>query len=77
MSLPSRAQSDLEDRANKVLDILQLVLSANVCDEVRNMLLERIKDAMSEAGLEGVEASEFIDEVTKMLVKVLTEDDKK
>ena len=77
MSLPSRAQSDLEDRANKVLDILQLVLSANVCDEVRNMLLERIKDAMSEAGLEGVEASEFIDEVTKMLVEVLTEDDKK
>ena len=77
MSLPSRAQSDLEDRANKVLDILQLVLSANVCDEVRNMLLERIKDAMSEAGLKGVEASEFIDEVTKMLVEVLTEDDKK
>tara|TARA_R100000306_G_C4278378_1_gene93778 strand:+ start:101 stop:334 length:234 start_codon:yes stop_codon:yes gene_type:complete len=77
MSLPSRAQSDLEDRANKVLDILQLVLSANVCDEVRNMLLERIKDAMSEAGLEGVEASEFIDEVTKMLVGVLTEDEKK
>ena len=77
MSLPSREQSDLEDRANKVLDILQLVLSANVCDEVRNMLLERIKDAMSEAGLEGVEASEFIDEVTKMLVEVLTEDDKK
>ena len=77
MSLPSAAQSDLEDRANKVLDILQLVLSANVCDEVRNMLLERIKDAMSEAGLKGVEASEFIDEVTKMLVEVLTEDDKK
>ena len=77
MSLPSRAQSDLEDRAEKVLDILQLVLSANVCDEVHSMLIERIKDAMSEAGLEGVEASEFIDEVTKMLVKVLTEDDKK
>ena len=77
MSLPSRAQSDLEDRAEKVLDILQLVLSANVCDEVHSMLIERIKDAMSEAGLEGVEASEFIDEVTKMLVGVLTEDDKK
>ena len=71
MSLCSRAQADLEDRANKVLDILQLVLSANVCDEVRNMLLERIKDAMSEAGLEGVEASEFLDETTKMLIKVL------
>ena len=77
MSLPSRAQSDLEDRANKVLDILQLVLSANVCDEVRNMLLERIKDAMSEAGLEGAEASEFLDETTEMLIKVLTEDNKK
>jgi len=77
MSLPSRAQSDREDRAEKVLDILQLVLSANVCDEVHSILIERIKDAMSEAGLEGVEASEFIDEVTEMLVKVLTEDDKK
>ena len=77
MSLPSAAQSDLEARAEKVLDILQLVLSANVCDEVRNMLLERIKDAMSEAGLEGVEASEFIDETTEMLIKVLTEDNKK
>jgi len=41
------------------------------------MLLERIKDAMSEAGLKGVEASEFLDEVTKMLVEVLTEDKKK
>ena len=77
MSLPSRAQSDLEDRAEKVLDILQLVLSANVCDEVHSMLIERIKDAMSEAGLEGVEASEFLEETTKMLVEVLTEDDKK
>ena len=77
MSLPSRAQSDLEDRAEKVLDILQLVLSANVCDEIHNMLIERIKDAMSEAGLEGVEASEFLEETTKMLVGVLTEDDKK
>ena len=77
MSLPSRAQSDLEDRANKVLDILQLVLSANVCDEVHSMLIERIKDAMSEAGLEGVEASEFLDETTEMLIKVLTEDNKK
>ena len=26
---------------------------------------------MSEAGLEGVEASEFLDETTKMLIKVL------
>ena len=77
MSLPSRAQSDLEDRAEKVLDILQLVLSANVCDEVHSMLIERIKDAMSEAGLEGVEASEFLEETTKMLVGVLTEDEKK
>ena len=77
MSLPSRAQSDLEDRANKVLDILQLVLSTKVSDEIHAILLWRIKDAMSEAGLEGVEASEFIDEVTKMLVEVLTEDDKK
>ena len=77
MSLPSRAQSDLEDRAEKVLDILQLVQATNVCDEIHNMLLERIKDAMSEAGLEGVEASEFLEETTKMLVGVLTEDDKK
>ena len=77
MSLPSRAQSDLEDRAEKVLDILQLVLATNVCDEIHSMLIERIKDAMSEAGLEGVEASEFLEETTKMLVGVLTEDDKK
>ena len=77
MSLPSRAQSDLEDRANKVLDILQLVLSTKVSDEIHAILLWRINDAMSEAGLKGVEASEFIDEVTKMLVEVLTEDDKK
>ena len=77
MSLPSAAQSDLEARAEKVLDILQLVLSTKVSDEIHAILLWRINDAMSEAGLEGVEASEFIDEVTKMLVKVLTEDDKK
>ena len=77
MSLPSRAQSDLEDRAEKVLDILQLVLATNVCDEVHSMLIERIKDAMSVAGLEGVEASELLEETTKMLVGVLTEDDKK
>ena len=77
MSLPSAAQSDLEARAEKVLDILQLVLSTKVSDEIHAILLWRINDAMSEAGLKGVEASEFIDEVTKMLVKVLTEDDKK
>ena len=77
MSLCSRAQADLEDRANRVLDILQLVLSTDVCDAIHFILIDKIEDAMSEAGLEGVEASEFLEETTKMLVGVLTEDDKK
>ena len=71
MSLCSRAQADLEDRANRVLDILQLVLSTDVCAAIHFILIDKIEDAMSEAGLEGVEASEFLDETTEMLIKVL------
>ena len=76
MSLPSRAQSDLEDRANEVLDILQLVLATEVCDEVHNILTAKIKDAMSEANLDG-DDGEFLDEATEMLIKILQKEDKK
>ena len=43
---------------------------------MHNILTAKIKDAMSEANLDG-DDGEFLDEATEMLIKILQKEDKK